>query len=62
METGRGQKALSKGRQRDEGLLKEELGTLAHREKAAEHAVDVVSAGQIVSAVTVITSVISSLS
>lgn len=36
---------------RDEGLLKEELGTLAHREKAAEHAVNVVSAGQIVDTV-----------
>lgn len=38
---GEANQLLARVGKRDEGLLKEELGTLAQRTKAAEHAVDV---------------------
>lgn len=49
---GEAKKLPARVGKRDEGLLKEELGTLAQRAKAAEHAVDVVIASQIVNDVT----------
>lgn len=51
-----GKMLLGKVDKRAEGLVKGKLGALAHREKAAEHAVDVVSDGQIANAIITTTS------
>ena len=51
-----GNKLLARAGKRAEGLVKGKLGALAHREKAAEHTVNVVDAGQITNAIITTTS------